>query len=85
MARVLDLEGVGVTEPLGWYEAIVASVHDVTAGGDVPEAGRAAFQSLHTAVTANMVDKCSPHRPRAVGRSVTNPCAIVTTGVGWAV
>ncbi len=86
MARVLDLEGVGVTELLGWYEAIVASVHDVTAGGDVPEAGRAAFQSLHTAVTANMVDSAllasvQAGRTLSIDEIVSNVAVLLFGGI----
>lgn len=50
MARVLNLHDVDVAEVLGWYEAIVDAVHVVTAGGEVPERGLAAFDDLKTAV-----------------------------------
>ncbi|HEX5900760.1 MAG TPA: cytochrome P450 [Solirubrobacteraceae bacterium] len=35
---------------LGWYDAIVAAVTEVTAGGGVPPAGRAAFADLRGAI-----------------------------------
>jgi cytochrome P450 len=35
---------------LGWYDAIVAAVTEVTAGGDVPLAGREAFADLRAAI-----------------------------------
>jgi cytochrome P450 len=35
---------------LGWYREIVAAVTEVTAGGEVPEAGRAAFADLRAAI-----------------------------------
>ena len=35
---------------LGWYDAIVAAVTEVTAGGEVPAAGRAAFADLSAAI-----------------------------------
>ena len=35
---------------LGWYDAIVAAVTEVTAGGEVPDAGRAAFADLRAAI-----------------------------------
>ena len=35
---------------LGWYDAIVAAVTEVTAGGEVPAAGRAAFAELQAAI-----------------------------------
>ncbi len=56
MAHVLDLDGVEVTQLLGWYEAIVASVHEVTAGGNVPGEGKVAFEALHGAVVSNLAN-----------------------------
>lgn len=50
MSRVLDLQGVTVAELLAWYRDIVDAVETVTVGGDVPEAGRRAFDALHAAV-----------------------------------
>jgi cytochrome P450 len=35
---------------LGWYDAIVAAVTEVTAGGEVPDAGRAAFADLSASI-----------------------------------
>jgi cytochrome P450 len=35
---------------LGWYDAIVAAVTEVTAGGEVPAAGREAFAELQAAI-----------------------------------
>jgi cytochrome P450 len=35
---------------LGWYDAIVAAVTEVTAGGGVPPAGQAAFADLQAAI-----------------------------------
>ena len=35
---------------LGWYDAIVAAVTEVTAGGGVPDAGRAAFADRRAAI-----------------------------------
>jgi cytochrome P450 len=35
---------------LGWYDAIVAAVTEVTAGGEVPLAGREAFADLRAAI-----------------------------------
>lgn len=50
MARVLDLREVSVSDVLSWYEEIVAAVHAVTAGEDVPDSGLAAFEELKAAV-----------------------------------
>jgi cytochrome P450 len=54
MAGVLDLDEVPVSDVLGWYEDIVDAVHVVTAGGTVPESGLDAYESLKTAVSANL-------------------------------
>ena len=54
MGHALDLESVEAAELLGWYEAIVAAVDAVTTGGEVPTAGKAAFENLGTAVAANL-------------------------------
>lgn len=54
MTHVLDLGGVGVDEILGWYEGIVESVHVVTAGGEVPDSGRVAFEALRRAVSGSV-------------------------------
>lgn len=53
MAKALDLEDVDVDDVLGWYEEIVAAVHTVTAGGDVPASALAAFEDLKGAVARN--------------------------------
>jgi cytochrome P450 len=46
MARALGLEQDEVAIMLGWYDAIVAAVTDVTAGHDVPASGPEAFDAL---------------------------------------
>jgi cytochrome P450 len=46
MARALGLEQDEVATMLGWYDAIVAAVTDVTAGHDVPANGQEAFDAL---------------------------------------
>lgn len=50
MTRILDLRDVSVTDVLAWYEEIVAAVHAVTAGEEVPPAGLEAFEELKEAV-----------------------------------
>ncbi len=50
MAQILDLGDVSVSDVLTWYEEIVAAVHAVTAGGDVPDSGHEAFEELKEAV-----------------------------------
>ncbi len=54
MAGVLDLDDVAVADLLGWYEAIVSAVHEVTAGNPVPRSGLDAFDELKGAVSANL-------------------------------
>ena len=54
MTRILALDGVGTAEVLEWYEAIVEAVHTVTAGGEVPAEGKAAFAELGVAVGGNL-------------------------------
>ena len=46
MARALGLEQYEVGAMLGWYDAIVAAVTEVTAGHDLPMRGGDAFDSL---------------------------------------
>lgn len=53
MAHVLDLSDVATGDLLGWYEDIVAAVHAVTSGEDVPQSGNAAFGKLKDAVLRN--------------------------------
>ena len=46
----LGLEETGTAEVLGWYDAIVASVTEITAGGAPTEAGRRGFEALRAAM-----------------------------------
>jgi cytochrome P450 len=46
----LGLRETDTSAVLGWYDAIVAAVTEVTAGGDVPAAGREAFADLSAAI-----------------------------------
>jgi len=46
----LGLRETDTAAVLGWYDAIVAAVTEVTAGGEVPAAGRAAFGDLRAAI-----------------------------------
>jgi cytochrome P450 len=56
MARALGLDQDEVTPMLGWYDGIVAAVTDITAGQDVPAAGRDAFAALRTRLTDVIAD-----------------------------
>jgi cytochrome P450 len=46
----LGLRETDTAAVLVWYDAIVAAVTEVTAGGDVPASGRAAFGDLRAAI-----------------------------------
>jgi cytochrome P450 len=50
----LGLEETGTAEVLGWYDAIVASVTEITAGGAPTEAGRRGFEALRAAMEPAM-------------------------------
>ena len=52
MARALGLDQNEVGTMLGWYDAIVAAVTEVTAGHDVPIRGGDAFDSLRQRLEA---------------------------------
>src|SRR5690242_2902932 len=46
MTRALGLEPEEVAAVLAWYDAIVSAVTEITAGANVPAAGREAFAAL---------------------------------------
>jgi cytochrome P450 len=48
----IGAEDAGVEEVLRWYDAIVASVTEITAGGPPTEAGRRGYASLRAAIEA---------------------------------
>jgi cytochrome P450 len=48
--HALGLEDAGTAEVLGWYDAIVASVTEITAGRPPTEAGRRGFEDLRAAI-----------------------------------
>jgi cytochrome P450 len=50
VTHALGLREADTGAVLGWYDAIVAAVTEVTAGGEVPAAGRAAFADLQAAI-----------------------------------
>jgi cytochrome P450 len=77
MARALGLDALPVATVLGWYEAIVAAVDEVTDGGVVTPAGRAAF--------AAMADTLRPALPAAgdltPDEAVSNAAVLLFGGV----
>ena len=62
---------------LGWYDAIVAAVTEVTAGGEVPAAGRAAFAELQAAIGPALdrgpARRCWPTPPAASSARRSSP------------
>jgi cytochrome P450 len=50
VTHALGLEEAGTAEVLGWYDAIVASVTEITAGRPPTEAGRRGFDELRAAI-----------------------------------
>ena len=50
VTRALGLKDADASAVLRWYEAIVAAVTEVTAGGSVSDAGRLAFADLRAAI-----------------------------------
>ena len=50
VTHALGLEDAGTAEVLGWYDAIVASVTEITAGRPPTEAGRRGFEDLRAAI-----------------------------------
>ncbi len=50
VTHALGLEDAGTAEVLGWYDAIVASVTEITAGRPPTEAGKRGFEELRAAI-----------------------------------
>ena len=50
VTHALGLTDAGTAEVLGWYDAIVASVTEITAGRPPTEAGRRGFEELRAAI-----------------------------------
>jgi cytochrome P450 len=50
VTHALGLQEAGAAEVLGWYDAIVASVTEITAGREPTEAGRRGFEQLRAAI-----------------------------------
>ena len=76
VTHALGLRETDTAAVLGWYDAIVAAVTEVTAGGDVPVAGREAFADLRDAI--------EPVLDRAPDSSVLAAAAGEAGGLGRA-
>jgi cytochrome P450 len=59
MTRALGLEPDEVTTVLGWYDAIVSAVTQITAGNPLPQTGEDAFRKLHERLT-EVIDAGGP-------------------------
>lgn len=57
IARALGLDQSEVGAMLGWYDAIVTAVTEITAGRTVPARGREAFAALRDRLTPTISDK----------------------------
>jgi len=59
VARALGLRRSETESVLAWYDAIVAAVNEITAGGGVPTRGQQAFAELRTRLEAVIADERS--------------------------
>lgn len=55
VTHALGLEAVGVERVLGWYDAIVGAVTELTAGRELPRSGAEGFAALREALLAGGV------------------------------
>jgi cytochrome P450 len=72
VARALGLGRDEVTSVLAWYDAIVAAVTEITAGHDVPAAGRDAF----TALRERLIDVIGSGDPSSLLATVASDSAL---------
>jgi cytochrome P450 len=57
VSDALGLVGIGADTVLSWYDAIVRSVSEITAGREAGPAGAAAYAQLRTAVESTVADR----------------------------
>ena len=81
MARALGLEQKEVQAMLGWYDGIVAAVTEITAGGDIPTAGRDAFAALRTRLQAVLADESELLGATAAHAELTDDQIISNAGI----
>jgi cytochrome P450 len=72
VTHALGLQEAGTDEVLGWYDAIVGSVTEITAGRPPTEAGRRGFEALRAAI--------EPALERAPATSLVAAAAADDTG-----
>jgi cytochrome P450 len=89
MARALGLGQDEVADMLGWYDAIVAAVTDVTAGHDVPAKGQEAFDALRDRLEAviaqgpeaSLLGAAAAHQDLTTEQVVSNGAVLLFGGI----
>jgi len=89
MARALGLEQAEVPTMLGWYDAIVAAVTQVTAGRDIPTEGQETFDALsdrlHTVIAkgpeASLLGVAAEHEDLTAEQIVSNAAVLLFGGI----
>ncbi len=89
MARALGLEQDEVATMLGWYDAIVAAVTDVTAGHDVPASGQEAFDALRDRLESvisqgpdsSLLGAAAAHHDLTTEQIVSNAAVLLFGGI----
>jgi cytochrome P450 len=89
MARALGLEQDEVGAMLGWYDAIVAAVTDVTAGHDVPASGQEAFDALSDRLKnvmsqgpeSSLLGAAAAHQDLTTEQIVSNAAVLLFGGI----
>jgi cytochrome P450 len=91
VTHALGLGAVGVERVLGWYDAIVGAVTELTAGGELPRSGAEGFAALREAMLRS-ADTTPPTAPtgslfadaaRAIGdeEAVSNAAVLLFGGI----
>jgi cytochrome P450 len=89
MAHALGLEQDEVGTMLGWYDAIVAAVTEVTAGHEVPSRGSEAFDALHDRLqaviaqgpAASLLGDVAEHSDLTTEQIVSNAAVLLFGGI----
>jgi cytochrome P450 len=69
MVRALGLDGVPVAQVLGWYDAIVQAVHELTEGHPAGPDGPAAYAALRSAVAETVGGDAASAAPTSLLRT----------------
>lgn len=81
VTRALGLTGVGTDTVLAWYDAIVRTVSDLTAGHPADTAGPEAYAQLRTAVGATLADGAATSLLASAADRLTLPEVASNTAV----